>query len=287
MIRIFTTVGELRGFVTKAGREGKTVGLVPTMGALHAGHESLIRRSVAENDRTIVSIFVNPTQFGPGEDFGKYPRRLADDAKLCEEAKASAVFAPTPDEIYPAGFRTWVEVEGLTDRLCGASRPGHFRGVTTVCAKLFGMVGPDRAYFGEKDYQQLAVIRRMVADLDMNLEIVGCPTMRDADGLALSSRNKYLDAGKRKQALVLHRSLVEAKRLVEKTGVRRAIDVTRAMRKVIGAASAAKIDYIAVVHPDTLEPLDRIEGEAVAMLAVFINRVRLIDNMRIKAKGVK
>jgi pantoate--beta-alanine ligase len=279
-----TTVAELKKYVRKQKRNAKSIGLVPTMGALHAGHLSLIRRSVAQNDRTVVSIFVNPMQFGPNEDFRKYPRQLAEDGKLCTKAKVNVVFAPSPGEMYPDGFATHVEVDGLAKGLCGASRPGHFRGVTTVCAKLFNLVEPDRAYFGEKDYQQLAVIRRMTVDLDMNLDVVGCPTVRESDGLAMSSRNQFLVDEKRGQAVVLYQSLCEAKRLVEKEGLTRVADVTRAMRTILKTAPTAKIDYVSVVDPDTLEPLKEIDGSAVIALAVFIDRTRLIDNMRVESR---
>lgn len=275
---------ELRQYVARARRAGKSIGLVPTMGALHEGHLSLVRRSVRENDRTVVSIFVNPTQFAPGEDLTRYPRQLARDTAACAAARVNVVFAPAVEEIYPEGFSTFVEVERLTGVLCGRSRPAHFRGVTTVCAKLFGMVQPDRAYFGRKDYQQLVVIRRMVADLNMTVDIVACSTVREADGLAMSSRNRYLDAEGRSNAPVLYRSLLEAKQLIEKEGVTDVRDITRAMRKTIRAATA-KIDYLSVVHPDTLKPLKTVEADAVIALAVFFGKARLIDNITVKAKG--
>jgi pantoate--beta-alanine ligase len=280
-----TTVKRLKAYLARRKSRGETVGLVPTMGALHAGHASLIRRSVCENDVTIVSIFVNPTQFGPREDFRRYPKTLAPDCRVARAAGADLVFAPSASEVYPDGFSTHVEVEKLTSGLCGASRPGHFRGVTTVCAKLFGMVAPDRAYFGEKDYQQLVVIRRMVADLNMDLKVVACPTVREPDGLAMSSRNAFLDPAGRKQALVLRRSLLAAKRLVEKSGVRSVRRITAAMRRIIRTAPLARIDYVAVVHPETLRSLKTVTVEAVAALAVFIHHTRLIDNIRIRAKG--
>jgi pantoate--beta-alanine ligase len=255
------------------------------MGALHEGHASLIRRSVGENDVTVVSIFVNPTQFGPREDLRKYPRTLPPDFRLARAAGADVVFAPSVREVYPEGFSTCVEVEKLTAGLCGASRPGHFRGVTTVCAKLFGMVAPDRAYFGEKDYQQLVVVRRMVADLNMNLDVVACAIVREPDGLAMSSRNAYLLAGARKQALVLRRSLLAAKQLAEKSGVRSVSRITAVLRRIIKAAPMARIDYVAVIHPDTLAPLKTVTGDAVVALAVFIHKTRLIDNIRIRTTG--
>jgi pantoate--beta-alanine ligase len=280
-----TTVKRLRAFLARRKSRNESVGLVPTMGALHEGHASLIRRSVGENDVTVVSIFVNPTQFGPREDLRKYPRTLPPDFRLARAAGADVVFAPSVREVYPEGFSTCVEVEKLTAGLCGASRPGHFRGVTTVCAKLFGMVAPDRAYFGEKDYQQLVVVRRMVADLNMNLDVVACAIVREPDGLAMSSRNAYLLAGARKQALVLRRSLLAAKQLAEKSGVRSVSRITAVLRRIIKAAPMARIDYVAVIHPDTLAPLKTVTGDAVVALAVFIHKTRLIDNIRIRTTG--
>lgn len=278
---------EMRRFTARWRAARKTVGLVPTMGALHEGHLSLIRRSVAENDRTVVWIFVNPTQFGPGEDLPAYPRRLAADVRACRSEDADVVFAPHVEEVYPDGFQTFVEVEKLTKVLCGRRRPTHFRGVTTVCAKMFAMVCPDRAYFGEKDYQQLVVVRRMAAELDLDLEIVACPIVREADGLAISSRNRYLSARRRTQARVLFRALVEAKRLVEREGTTDVRKVRRAMRRVLRTAPAARVDYVEIVHPDTLESMSEIRGEAVAALAVFLGQARLIDNMKLRAKGAK
>ena len=286
MTKTVKTCRELRRYVRRVKRAGRTIGLVPTMGALHKGHLSLVRRSVAENDRTIVSIFVNPTQFAPGEDLTKYPRPLARDVAACRGEKVDVVFAPTAEEIYPEGFTTTVQVEGLSRVLCGRSRPTHFRGVTTVCAKLFGLCEPDRAYFGEKDYQQLVIIRRMVADLNMTLQVVACPEVREPDGLAMSSRNKYLTAEERRQAPALYRSLMEAKRLVEEKGLCNVRDITRAVRKVVRTASAAKIDYVSVVHPETLEALDTIEDEAVVAVAVYLGKARLIDNMKVRPKVV-
>ncbi len=283
-MRTVTTVRQLKDAVRRWRKAGETVGLVPTMGALHEGHASLVRRSAAANDRTVVSIFVNPTQFGPREDLSKYPRTLPADQKLCAKAGADLIFAPSPAEVYPEGFSTFVEVEGLTKGLCGASRPGHFRGVTTVCAKLFGMVSPDRAYFGEKDYQQLQVIRRMVRDLNLPLEIVGCPIVREADGLAMSSRNRYLSPSERSQALALNEALNESKQLVEWRGVRRVSALVGAMKRIIGRAADSRVDYIAVVDPSTLEPVRLVKGEARIALAVFVGATRLIDNMSVVAK---
>ena len=284
MTKSVTTCAGLKRYLRRARRPGRTIGLVPTMGALHEGHLSLVRRSVAENDRTIVSIFVNPTQFSPGEDLARYPRPLARDLAACRRARVNVVFIPTPEEMYPQGFTTHLEVDRLSKLLCGRSRPAHFRGVTTVCTKLFGLCEPDRAYFGEKDYQQLVIIRRMVADLDMNVEIVACPEVREPDGLAMSSRNRYLTAEERREAPALYRSLVEAKRLVEEEGTTAVRDVTRAVRKLIRTAQGARIDYVSVVHPDTLEAIDVITGEAVVAVAVYLGKARLIDNMKVKAR---
>ena len=287
MVQNVQKIDALRRIVRRWRKAGQSVGLVPTMGALHAGHASLVARSAAENDRTVVSVFVNPTQFGPKEDFSKYPRQLRADMKLCGKAGADVVFAPSVEEVYPDGPGTYVEVIGLTQGLCGASRPGHFRGVTTVCAKLFGMVQPDRAYFGQKDYQQLQVIRRMVRDLNMALTIVPCPTVRLTDGLAMSSRNKYLDKNQRKQATVLFRALTEARRLVEREGVTRVATLVRAMKKIISEAPEARVDYAAVVHPESLAPLRVVTDQAQIALAVFVGKTRLIDNMRVAVKGVR
>jgi len=214
-MRIATTVEDVRNQVKAWRKEGKSVGLVPTMGYLHEGHESLIKRSVAENDYTVVSIFVNPMQFGPTEDLASYPRDLEADSKLCENAGAALIFHPEPEEMYPEGFCSFVDMNGLTKALCGLSRPVHFRGVCTVVNKLFNIVLPDKAYFGEKDAQQLAVIKRMVKDLSMGIEIVGCPIIREADGLAKSSRNTYLSEESRKQAVILSKSIFMGKKMIE------------------------------------------------------------------------
>jgi len=284
MTRVIRTAAGLTRYVTGQKRAARSIGLVPTMGALHEGHLSLIRRSVKENDRTVVSVFINPTQFGPGEDLKKYPRPFARDREACQAAGVDVVFAPGVDEMYPEGTTTTVDVGKLGTVLCGRSRPGHFRGVTTVCAKLFGLARPDRAYFGEKDYQQLVIIRKMVAELNMPVRIVGCPLVRDADGVALSSRNRYLSADARGQAAVLHRSLLAAKCMVAREGVTDAAAVVRAMRRVIRAAPAAKIDYIAVVDPQSLEPVRSVRREVRIAVAVFIDGTRLIDNMKVKPR---
>ncbi len=267
------TIEALRAY--RAGLSG-AVGFVPTMGALHEGHASLVRRSAAENPATIVSIFVNPTQFGPNEDLAKYPRTLDADLALCERAGASAVFFPTSEMMYPPGFRTWVSVEGLTDKLCGASRPGHFRGVTTVVTKLFNLVQPARAYFGQKDAQQALVLTRMARDLDMPLQVITCPIVREADGLAMSSRNRYLDAEQRRRALALHRAL----RAIEdafKAGQRD----TAALRQ-IGLEKLMvtdRVDYLEFVDAAGLSSVSVIQGPVLCAIAAYIGGTRLIDNV--------
>lgn len=278
-----TTVAEARRAVREARAFGATVGLVPTMGALHEGHLSLIRSARAETDIVVVSIFVNPAQFGPKEDLERYPRDLDGDRELCREAGADLIFAPTAGEMYPEGFCTWVEVEGLTAGLCGRSRPGHFRGVCTVVSKLFNICVPDRAYFGEKDAQQLAVIRRMVRDLDMPLTVVPCPTVREPDGLALSSRNARLTPEERAQAPALYRALSAARHLVA-GGEREAARLDSAVRAILAEATLGEVDYVGIVSADDLEPVDTIDGECLIALAVRFDGsgTRLIDNIRVQ-----
>lgn len=253
-------------------------GFVPTMGYLHEGHLSLVRRARAENDRVAVSIFVNPTQFGPHEDYARYPRDLERDLRLLEPLGVDLVFVPSVEEMYPPGFQTWVIVEEVSRPLDGASRPGHFRGVATVVAKLFNILQPDRAYFGQKDAQQTVVIRRMVQDLNIPVEIVICPTVREPDGLAMSSRNTYLNPEERRAATVLFRALQAAKARYE-AGERDAERLREAMREVIRAEPLARIDYVSVAHPETLQELERVEGPALLSLAVYIGTTRLIDNL--------
>jgi len=255
-----------------------TVGFVPTMGYLHEGHLSLVRRSRSENDFTVVSIFVNPTQFGPREDYNRYPRDLERDLSLLERERVDIVFAPPVEEMYPPDFGTWVEVTGITERLEGASRPGHFRGVATVVTKLFNIVEPTRAYFGQKDAQQALVIKKMVRDLNMNLEVVVVPTVREPDGLAMSSRNVYLNPEERQAATVLYRALSLARELYER-GERDAEALRRRMRELIEAEPRARLDYVSVASLDSLEELDRIDRPALVSLAVFLGPARLIDNI--------
>ena len=261
---------------------GKTIGFVPTMGFLHEGHLSLMRRARAENAVLTVSIFVNPTQFGQGEDLDSYPRDLQGDLTRVEGVGGDLVFAPSADSIYPRGFCTFVEIAELTEGLCGASRPGHFRGVATVVTKLFNLIKPHRAYFGQKDYQQSVVIRRLVADLNFDLNVVVLPTVREPDGLAMSSRNARLTPEQRKAALVLYQSLRHSEDLV-RTGETNAKAIRDEMRAMIEAEPLARIDYVALCDPETLQAVDRIEGSTLAALAVRFGSTRLIDNILITA----
>ena len=254
-----------------------TVGLVPTMGYLHEGHLSLIRKAKAECDHVIVTIFVNPTQFGPSEDLSKYPRDLERDRNLINPLGVDLVWNPTAEVMYPTGYQTWVEVEAMTQPLEGSMRPGHFKGVTTVVAKLFNATQPDKAYFGQKDAQQVAVIRQMTLDLNFPLEIVVCPTTREADGLAMSSRNKYLNEAERKAAVVLFRSLSAAKELYE-GGERDAEKIRGKTKEVLAAESLAQMQYVSCADYDTLEELSEIKGKALLSMAVFLGKTRLIDN---------
>jgi pantoate--beta-alanine ligase len=277
-MQVHTAIAELLRWRAQAT---VPVGFVPTMGFLHAGHLSLIRRARAENASAVVSIFVNPTQFGPGEDFQRYPRDLDRDLGLIESARVDAVFTPTVDEMYPQGASTVVEVESLSGMLEGASRPGHFRGVATVVCTLFHLVQPHRAYFGEKDYQQLQVIQRMVHDLQMPVEVIGCPTVREPDGLAMSSRNVYLSPPEREAAATLSGALSEAERLFQE-GVRDALALQQRVQSLLAAQSLIRIDYVAVVQPHTLRPLTSLGPDgAVICLAVWLGKTRLIDNLRL------
>ncbi|MCD6405103.1 MAG: pantoate--beta-alanine ligase [Planctomycetes bacterium] len=271
------TKDETRAGVAQARAGGASVGLVPTMGALHEGHLSLVRRAVADNDITVVSIFVNPTQFAPGGDLDRYPRPFEADTVKCEVEGVDIVFAPSPDEMYAEDASTYVEETSLSRGLCGRSRPGHFRGVTTVVTKLLNIVQPDRAYFGRKDAQQAAVIGRMVRDLDIRVDIVVMPIVREADGLALSSRNAYLSPGERREALVLSRALEEAERLFA-AGEKNAAALKKAMIDIIAQAPHSKVDYVEIVDARNLEEVEEITRPATAALAVFIGRTRLIDN---------
>lgn len=260
---------------------GLTVGLVPTMGALHQGHLSLVRKARELCDRLVVSIFVNPSQFAPGEDLSRYPRDLLGDCELLEKESVDVVFAPGPETMYPEGYATHVEVARLTSGLCGASRPGHFRGVTTVCCLLFNIVGPDLAVFGEKDYQQLVVIRRMVSDLRLKLRIVSCPIVREDDGLAMSSRNAYLTREERAQAVFLHRGLRAAANAAE-DGEIRVEGLRSAFKGVLLEAPLLNLSYIEAVHPDTLEPAELLDRPLRLLAAVHVGSTRLIDNLALE-----
>jgi pantoate--beta-alanine ligase len=264
-------------YATRRSFPGR-VGLVPTMGYLHAGHLSLVRRAREECDYVVVSIFVNPTQFGPKEDLSKYPRNLKRDLSLLEPLGVDLVWMPTEADMYPPGYQTWVEVETITQPLEGAMRPGHFRGVTTVVAKLFNAVQPHKAYFGQKDAQQAAVIRQMTRDLSYPIEIVVCPIVREPDGLAMSSRNVYLDPDQRKAATVLYRSLSAAKEAYE-DGVRDAETLRRIMKDVLASEPLAQIQYVSCADYDTLEELEAVTGKPLLSMAVFIGKTRLIDNI--------
>ena len=280
-MKIVKTISEVRAAVKAWRAEGLSVGLVPTMGFLHEGHKSLIDRAVKENDRVVVSDFVNPTQFGPTEDLASYPRDLQRDAALCENAGAALLFNPEPSEMYAEDACTFVDMSGLTGELCGKSRPIHFRGVCTVVSKLFHIVAPDRAYFGQKDAQQLAIIRKMVQDLNFDIQIVGCPIIREEDGLAKSSRNTYLSPEERKAALVLSRSVFLGEKMV-KEGERDCKKVIAAMTEEIEKEPLAKIDYVKIVDLSTMQQIDTIEHGILAAMAVYIGKTRLIDNFMIE-----
>ena len=270
------TVKEVREQVKAWRREGLTVGLVPTMGYLHEGHASLIKKAVEQNDKVVVSVFLNPTQFGPTEDLEAYPRDFEADCKLCESIGAAVVFHPEPSEMYAPDFCTWVDMDVLSKTLCGKSRPIHFRGVCTVVSKLFNIVTPDRAYFGQKDAQQLAIIRKMVLDLNFDIEIIGCPIIREEDGLAKSSRNTYLNEQERIAALCLSKAVKTGQQIIQ-TGMD-AEDVLTAMRAVIEAEPLAKIDYISMVDALTMQPAERVDRNVLVAMAVYIGKTRLIDN---------
>ena len=278
--RLARTIAEVRAAVAQARGEGKIVGLVPTMGALHAGHGRLIETARGECGLVVVSVFVNPIQFNQPADYERYPRTLDTDLASAEACGADVVFAPEIAEMYPRPRRTYVDVEKLTDHLCGAFRPGHFRGVTTVVAKLFQIVQADRAYFGEKDAQQLAVIRRMVRDLDMPVEIVGVPTVREPDGLALSSRNARLSAEERRVATTLYAALRTARECIER-GVRDAAEATRAAAAVLAGQPLIRTEYFEIVDPEELQPVAEIRGPVLVAAAVWVGETRLIDNVTV------
>lgn len=276
-MEIIRTVADMKARAAAWKAEGLSIGLVPTMGSLHEGHESLMDAARAASDRVVVSVFVNPIQFGPGEDYEAYPRDLERDARICERHGVDVVFHPEVDDMYVPAHNTFVVMETLIDSLCGASRPGHFRGVCTVVTKLFNIVQPHRAFFGQKDAQQLAIIKRMVADLNMNVTVVGCPIVREADGLAKSSRNAYLSAEERQAALVLSRAIFAGKAAVE-AGERDAAALKALMGGIIEAEPLARIDYVEVVDGVTMQPTDAIGAMALVAMAVYIGSTRLIDN---------
>ena len=281
-MKIAHTIKEVHKNVQVARQQGLRIGLVPTMGALHAGHGSLVEEAVKECDFVIVTIFVNPTQFGPGEDLDKYPRTLKADSAYCEKLGADLVFAPSAEEMYPDEQLTWVKVKKLTEPLCGAKRPGHFRGVTTVCTKLFNIVQADIAYFGQKDAQQVLVIQRMVADLNIPLQIRICPIVREEDGLAMSSRNKYLSEDQRQQAVCLYQALCWCKEQIE-AGRRDVIELKSHMMTII-EQQGGQIDYIEIVDAEILEPCQEFNGRILIALAVYFGNTRLIDNLLLDLK---
>jgi pantoate--beta-alanine ligase len=282
-MKTITKAKEIHDAVKEEKSRGKSVGLVPTMGFLHEGHLSLVRESVQQADVTVVSIYVNPAQFGPKEDFREYPRDIKRDTEILEAEGVDYIFSPGNEEIYPEGYKTYVEVHDLQDTLCGRSRPGHFRGVCTVVLKLFNIVEPDFAYFGQKDAQQAIILKRMAQDLNLGVKIEVLPIVREEDGLALSSRNTYLDQEERKAARVLSQSLEEAREMV-KSGEQDSGQIISRMKEMISQEPRAKIDYVEIVDRENLNPVAKIEKEALAALAVFVGKVRLIDNMILKVK---
>lgn len=274
-MKVIKKIDELREILKEFKKEGKSIGLVPTMGFLHKGHASLIKKAVEENDIVVVSDFVNPIQFGPNEDLEAYPRDINADSKLCEDLGADFIFNPDPSEMYH-DKKAFVDIEGLSDNLCGSRRAGHFRGVCTVCTKLFNIVGPDRAYFGQKDAQQLSIIKKLVFDLNIPLEIVACPIVREDDGLAMSSRNTYLSNDERKAALCLSKAIFEGEKMAkEGSSVK---EVLEKMKEIISAEKLAKIDYISAVDLETIKDVDNFDKDTLVAIAVYIGKTRLIDN---------
>nr|WP_314276434.1 pantoate--beta-alanine ligase [uncultured Peptostreptococcus sp.] len=281
-MKIIRSISEVIELARNIRKDGNSLGLVPTMGCLHEGHKSLIKKAVENNDKVIVSIFVNPIQFGPDEDYETYPRTLEADAKLCEEIGADYIFHPDPNQMYPEGFNTFVvPSDKMTNILCGVSRPGHFRGVCTVLTKLFTLIKPDRAYFGEKDIQQLAIVKRMIKDLNFDIEIIGCPIIREDDGLAKSSRNTYLNEEERAAATVLRRSILEGKKAIDSGNLSKE-EVLKIIKNVIEKERLAKIDYVEIIDFDTFDQVETINNNTLIAMAVYIGKTRLIDNMVIK-----
>jgi pantoate--beta-alanine ligase len=281
-MKTVTGIPGMKALTAEWRAAGRTIGFVPTMGFLHEGHLSLVRESTKRCGATVVSLFVNPAQFGPGEDLQRYPRDIERDAARLERERVDALFVPAAEEIYPPGYKTYAEVEDFQDRLCGRTRPGHFRGVATIVLKLFNIVRPDIAFFGAKDAQQAVIIEKMVRDLDLDIEIAVRPIVREPDGLAMSSRNTYLSPDERKAARVLSRSLAEAERLVRE-GERDAARLAGRMKDIIAGEPLARIDYAEIVAAGSLEPVAEVRGDTLILLAVFIGRTRLIDNVRIRA----
>jgi len=281
-MKVAKTIESVRRLVKNARNAGEKIGFVPTMGALHTGHISLIETAKKKCDFVVISIFVNPTQFGPGEDFSRYPRPINAEVNICKKTDVDLVFVPAVRKMYPTENLTWVTVEKLTEPLCGRSRPGHFRGVTTVCAKLFNIVAPDVAYFGQKDAQQAIVIKRMVADLNMPLRIVVCPTVREPNGLAVSSRNQYLTERQKKDAANIYQSLQTCRNLIE-AGTTDTRQIIAEMQKILQRIPSVEIEYISIVDAETLESIEKISGKVIAAVAVRIGTTRLIDNILVDA----
>ncbi len=277
-MEICNSIADIRVARRAARRDGKTVGLVPTMGALHEGHLALVRVAKAQCDLVVVSIFVNPIQFGPNEDLAKYPRDFERDRELLQQEGVNFIFAPSVDEMYPVGAVTYVTVESLSDKLCGRSRPGHFRGVTTVVSKLFNIIEPDRAFFGQKDAAQSTIIRRMVRDLNIPVQVVICPIVREPDGLAMSSRNAYLDSQQRESALTLYRSLMTVQELFDQ-GESRVEVLIEAGKQAFEQEPSVRLDYFEIVDPDTLDPVDDLSRGGLVAVAAFVGKARLIDNI--------
>src|SRR5690242_3374408 len=277
-MEILSSASQMTSHSRDARRSGRTVGFVPTMGALHEGHLSLVRAARAQCDSVVVSIFVNPTQFGPNEDFAKYPRTFDQDKAMLEREGVDCIFYPSVEEMYPPGATTWVTVEGLSDKLDGRSRPGHFRGVTTVVSKLFNIVQPHAAFFGQKDAAQVAIIRKMVRDLNFDVKIVACAIVRESDGLAMSSRNAYLKPQERKQALALSRSLKRVQSLVEQ-GEQSAEKLILSGRQTMADEPGVRLDYFEIVDPDTLDPVNNVASGALVAVAAYVGSTRLIDNL--------
>jgi len=281
-MRIIKNIKEMQATSMGLLREGKTIGFVPTMGALHEGHLSLVRAAKKDNDIVVVSIFVNPLQFGPREDFERYPRDLEGDSEKLREEGVDILFFPDMREMYPSDFRTYVEVQGLSEKLCGAFRPGHFRGVATVVTKLFNIVKPSRAYFGAKDYQQTVIIKRLVNDLNMDIEVIVCPTVREPDGLAMSSRNLYLNPEERRAALVIYRTLQEVAGLIKKGEKNPEVLKMHALNALGSEPLVSSIDYAGIYDPESLEEVSEIKGRVLIAIALRIGQTRLIDNIMVE-----